>query len=112
MTIILWTAIFFGIAFLGDSLNQKPMRDAVLLVNNAIQFQLEHEEEDLPVSVQVQMGLTGLRPVVEYLHSPRRMIASEYDQMLILIKVLVQFDQDYAICSVINNNMGTCMPVQ
>jgi hypothetical protein len=107
-TLLLWMAAFIGVGILGDSLNQKALRDAVRVVDNAVQFQLDHEGEDLPVSVQVRMGLTGLKPVVGYVHSARRMIPAEYDQMLIFIQVLVQFDDTYAMCSVINNQMGTC----
>ena len=111
-SLALWMIFFIGIGVLGDSLNNKPLRDAVAVVNDSIQFQLDHEGEDLPVEVQVRMGLTGVKPVLEQVHKPRRITPAGYDQMLVFLHVLVQFDDQFADCSVINNQMGTCKLVE
>jgi hypothetical protein len=108
MVLLVWMAAFVGIGVLGDSLNQKPMRDAVTVVNKAILFTLEHEGEDLDPQIQTRMGMRGLRSVSDYLHTEYRLLPAEYDQMMVFIRVLAKFGDTYAICSVINNSMGTC----
>lgn len=108
LALFVWTAAFIGVGVLGDSLNQKPMRDAVRVVHESIQFTLQHEGEELAPEIQTRMGMRGLRSVNEYLNEDYQLIPAEYDQMMIFIKVLARFDDTYATCSVINNSMGTC----
>jgi hypothetical protein len=108
LALLVWMAAFIGIGVLGDSLNQKPMREAVTVVNQAIQFTLQHEGEELDPEIQTRMGMRGLRSVSDYLHTDYRLLPAQYDQMMVFIRVLVKFGDTYAVCSVINNSMGTC----
>ena len=112
MSLLVWMAAFMGVGMLGDSLNQKPMRQAVQVVDDAIKYANAHTDEELTPEVRLRMGLNGLRPIEDLLEQPYRLIPAGYDQMMVFIKVLVRFDEDtYAMCSVLNNSMGTCKRV-
>jgi hypothetical protein len=103
-SLILWMAAFLGLAFLTDSLNQKPMREAVVIMNNVLDYPQIHPGETVPPTIELT-----LKSLMQYLDEPRRMIADGYDQMMILITVIIQFDQDHwASCTVINGQAGTC----
>jgi hypothetical protein len=102
--LVLWMAAFFGLALLTDSLNQKPMREAVVIMNDVLDYPQNHPGETLPPTIELT-----LKSLMKYLDEPRRMIADGYDQMMIFITVIIQFDQNnWVSCSVINERAGTC----
>ena len=108
ISLLIWTGVFLGIGYLGASMNTNSMRDAVVSVDQSIQFSIAHTGEDLSTQTKSEMGLFGLQQIEPYLNSPYRLITSGYDTMLVFIRVLVQFEDQNAICPVVNGGLGTC----
>jgi hypothetical protein len=108
ISLLFWMGAFIGVGYLFSALDTQPLRNAVVKVDQSIEFSIEHAGEDLSNEVKSQMGQFGLKAIEPFIGSPYRLIASGYDQMLAFIKVLVLFEDQRAICPVINEIMGTC----
>ena len=110
--ILLWLVAFGGAALIGDSYLIKPMRESTVILNNLIQYQLDHEDEGISNEVMLNLRLRGLRGISDILHKPRKLIASEYDTMMVAIKVMVDFDGTWARCVMVNRTLGNCKAVE
>jgi hypothetical protein len=108
LPILLWTALFIGMGWGVDSLINQPMRAPLLLINQTMQFVLDHENKTVDRIQSAELSLGAVAPVRDLLHKPRRMILSEYDIPLETMVVLVDFDGVWARCSVFSGSPGTC----
>ena len=108
LSLLIWSGLFFAIGLLAASMNTHPIRDAVVSLDQSIQFAIEHSGEDLSVQTQSRMGLFGLKSIQPFINQPYRLIPASYDTQLVFIQVLVDFADQKALCPVIRSNLGTC----
>ncbi|NWG07909.1 MAG: hypothetical protein HXY35_14630 [Chloroflexi bacterium] len=91
-----------------DTLNNEPLRSAMLQLNNTIQFAVEHQGEEVDRALSRSMRMYAVRPVEAVIDQPRRMIVGKYDPWLGQINVLVRFGETWVDCVVVYNQPSLC----
>lgn len=91
-----------------DTLNNEPLRKAVLQMENTIEFAVAHQGQEVDRATARSMRMASLRAVESSIQEPRRMIVREYDEYLGEIHVLVRFGSNWVDCLVIYNQPSFC----
>ena len=91
-----------------DTLNNEPLRTAVLHLNNTIQFSVEHQGEEVDRTLARTMRMSSLRAVQDVISQPRKLIVGSYDQYLDQIHVLARFGSTWVDCVVVYNQPSFC----
>jgi hypothetical protein len=91
-----------------DTLNNEPLRKAVLHMEDTIEFAVAHEGQEVDQATTRAMRMASLRAVASSIHEPRRLIVREYDEYLGEIHVLVRFGSSWVDCLVIYNQPSFC----
>ena len=94
-----------------DTLNNEPLRTAVLHLNNTIEFTVDHQGEEVDRALARTMRMSSLRAVRDVINQPRKLIVGSYDQYLDQIHVLVRFGSTWADCVVVYNQPSFCQYV-
>ena len=95
-----------------DSLNNEPLRSALISVNETIQFAVDHQNETIDTKASLRMHLGSLRTVNEYINRPRKLIVGGFDQYLGEVDVLVRFGDIWVNCVSIYNQPSNCKVVR
>jgi len=106
--LIVCTVIMFINGTIVDTLNNEPLRAAVLAVDKTIQFSLDHRGEEIDRAVSRTLHLSSLRAVQEVIDQPRRLIVGTYDRWLGQINVLIRFGDTWVDCATIYNQPSFC----
>jgi hypothetical protein len=106
--LIVCTVIMFINGTIVDTLNNEPLRAAVLAVDNTIQFSLDHRGQEVDRAVSRTMHLSSLRAVQEVVDQPRRLIVGSYDRWLGQINVLIRFGDTWVDCATVYNQPSFC----
>ena len=91
-----------------DTINNEPLRSAVLEVDRTIQYSLDHRGEQIDRALARAMHLTSLRSVQEVIDQPRQIIVGSYDAWLGQIEVLIRFRDTWVVCTTIYNQPSFC----
>lgn len=91
-----------------DTLNNEPLRTAVLHLENTIQFAVEHQNEEVDRDTARLMRMSSLRAVESVISQPRKLIVGSYDQFLDQIHVLIRFGDTWVDCVVVYNQPSFC----
>jgi hypothetical protein len=91
-----------------DTLNNEPLRTAVLHLNNTIEFAVEHQGQEVDRAVARTMRMSSVRAVQDVISQPRKLIVGSYDQYLDQIHVLVKFGNTWTDCTVVYNQPSFC----
>ena len=91
-----------------DTLNNEPLRTAVLHLNNTIQFSVEHQGKEVDRALSRTMRMSSLRAVQNVISQPRKLIVGGYDQYLDQIHVLTRFGSTWVDCIVVYNQPSFC----
>lgn len=106
--IVAWS-LFFAIAGLAaDTLLHGRLRTPLIVTDDTIQFILDHKNNHIDGTVARAMHLRALDPVKELLHQPRRLILADYDDTIVQVNVLIDFDGTWVRCSMLDNQLGVC----
>jgi hypothetical protein len=106
--IVAW-ALFFAITGLtADTLIHEPLRTPLIVTDDTIQFMRDHEKDEIDGTVARTMHLRAFEPVKEFLHQPRRLILADYDDSIVQVNVLIDFDGTWVRCSMLDNQLGVC----
>jgi hypothetical protein len=57
------------------------------------------------------MHLGALDPIRELVDDRRRLILGGYDDTIVLVDVLIEFNGEWVYCTVNNNQAGFCQPI-
>lgn len=81
-----------------DNLNNKPLRDPLLSMNDTIQFTLDNKGKEVDTKVARELHLASLRPVQDLITAERRMVVSRFDSLLENVTILINFDGNWVEC--------------
>lgn len=110
--IVAW-ALFFAITGqTADTLIHESLRTPLIVTDDTIQFMLDHEKDEIDGTVARTMHLRALEPVKELLHHPRRLILADYDDTIVQVNVLIDFDGTWVRCSMLDNQLGVCKALE
>jgi len=100
--------IMFISGIIVDSLNNEPLRTAVVEMNSTIQFSLDHRGEEVDKALARSMHVSSLRGVQDAIDPQRGLIVRSYDQSLGQIVVLVRFGDSWVDCQTVYNQPSYC----
>jgi hypothetical protein len=106
--LLVCSVVMFISGVIVDTLNNEPLRTAVLYMNNTVQFTVEHQGEEVDRAVARRMRMSSLRAVGEVISQPRQLIVGGYDQYLDQIHVLIRFGGTWVDCIVVYNQPSFC----
>ena len=89
----------------------EPLRSAVVALDDTIQFVVDHRGQEVDRTESRRMFAASLRTVDDLVSDNRTLIVSEYDEVLGEIKILVKFDDGWAMCRVVYNQPNYCEPI-
>ncbi|MGH2543761.1 MAG: hypothetical protein ACRDIB_13235, partial [Ardenticatenaceae bacterium] len=78
------------------------------VIDGLVQFALEHEGQPVSRAEALAMHLGALNPITDLLTERRRLIIGGYDETIVLVDVLIEFDGQWVRCSVNNKQAGYC----
>lgn len=91
-----------------DTLNNEPLRNAVLQMEETIEFAVAHQGQEVDRATARAMRVVSLRGVESSIQEPRQLIVREYDEYLGQIHVLVRFGSSWVDCIVMYNQPSFC----
>jgi hypothetical protein len=91
-----------------DTLNNEPLRTALLHMDNTVQFAVQHQGEEVDRALARTMRMSSLRAVQDAISQPRKLIVGGYDQYLDQIHILIRFGSTWADCVVVYNQPSFC----
>ncbi|MGZ9235827.1 MAG: hypothetical protein ACXW4E_09905 [Anaerolineales bacterium] len=106
--LLVCSVVMFINGVMVDTLNNEPLRMAVLHLNNTIQFSVEHRGQEVDRALSRTMRTSSLRAVQDVISQPRKLIVGSYDQYLDQIHVLVRFGSTWVDCVVVYNQPSFC----
>jgi hypothetical protein len=110
--IVVWVAIFIIAGSLGDGIINRPLRSPVMVMDELIQFKLDHEGTSVDPKEARDIHLSALGSVSDLTGRPRRLILGDYDVALVTVNVLIDFDGVWVRCTVMNDQPGYCRRVE
>jgi hypothetical protein len=110
--LLVCSVVMFINGFIVDTLNNEPLRTALLHMENTIEFGVEHQGQEVDRALTRTMRQASLRTVQEVIDQPRKLIVGSYDQYLDQIHVLVRFGNTWVDCIVVYNQPNFCKYVE
>jgi hypothetical protein len=106
--LLVCSVVMFINGVIVDTLNNEPLRTAVLHLNNTIEFAVEHQGQEVDRTLARTMRMSSIRAVQDVISQPRKLIVGGYDQYLDQIHVLVRFGSTWTDCVVVYNQPSFC----
>lgn len=106
--LLVCSVVMFINGVIVDTLNNEPLRTAVLHLNNTIEFAVEHQGQEVDRALARTMRMSSIRAVQDVIGQPRKLIVGSYDQYLDQIHVLVRFGSTWTDCVVVYNQPSFC----
>jgi hypothetical protein len=110
--LVVCSVVMFINGVIVDTLNNEPLRTAVLHMNNTIEFSVDHLGQEVDRATARTMRMSSLRAVQDVIDQPRRLIVGSYDQFLDQIHILVRFGDTWTDCTVVYNQPSFCKYVE
>ncbi|HJS19465.1 MAG TPA: hypothetical protein VJ785_12015, partial [Anaerolineales bacterium] len=110
--LLVCSVVMFINGFIVDSINNEPLRNAVLNMNTTIQYAVDHQGQEVDRAEARKMRISSLRAVQDVIDEPRQLIVGTYDQYLDQIHVLVRFGTTWTDCVVVYNQPSFCKYVE
>lgn len=96
-----------------DSDNNKPLREAVISMNETLQFAADHQGQEIEPRVSRERHLASLRHITDLIGQPRELIIGEFDQFLDQVHVIVRFDGKVLVdCLTVYNQPISCQRME
>jgi len=94
-----------------DSLNNKPLRDPILGLDETIQFMLDTRGQEVDKATSREKHLASFRYIQDDIHESRQLVVSRYDRFLENVQVLVNFNGQWVECPTFYGAPLTCQPI-
>lgn len=94
-----------------DSLNNQPTREAIIGLDQTIQFSLDHRGEEIDKVTSRQMHLAAFRSVQDSLDDERRLVITSFDTLMENIYVAVNFNGQWVDCLTVVGSPINCKAI-
>ena len=95
---------------LSNQINSQ-LRVPFLGTNTLIQFAVDNQGVDVDPVLARQMHLSSVEPISELIGRPYRLFLGEYDPSYWQVNVLIDFDGEWASCTVVNEQAIFCKSI-
>lgn len=106
--LFLWLVIFSIAGYVVRDNLTVGLTDPVVGTNQLIQFALDNEGKPVDRQTALDMHLRSVDPIRDLIHSPRKLILSEYDEWLSTTLVWINFDGVWVRCMVLGSLVNAC----
>ncbi len=96
---------------ISDDVNNLPLRDPVIQLDTAIQFWLDTRGTEVDSKTAREMHLAALRRIEPMVSESRRLVISDYDELIGFVHVAVNFDGQWADCALAYGQLTNCLPL-
>ncbi len=110
--VVVWVVLFIIAGGLGDGIINRPLRSPVMVMDELIQFKLDHEGASVDPKVARDIHLSALGSVTDFIDRPRRLILGDYDVTIVTVNVLIDFEGIWVKCTVLDDQPGYCRRVE
>jgi hypothetical protein len=93
------------------SLNNKPLRDPILALDNTIQFIVDTRGQEVDKATSRERHLASFRYIVDDIQETRQMVISRYDRLLENVYILINFNGQWVECPTFFSIPLTCQPI-
>lgn len=94
-----------------DSLNNKPLRDPLLGLDETIQFILDTRGQEVDKATSREKHLASFRYIKDDIQESRSLVVSRYDKLLENVHILVNFNGQWVECPTFFGTPLTCQPI-
>jgi hypothetical protein len=96
---------------ISDDVNNLPLREPIVNLDNTIQFWLDTRGTDPDPKVAREKHLAALRPIESMVSESRQLTISSYDELIGFVRVAVDFDGHWADCTLVYGQLTNCLPL-
>ncbi|MCL4561649.1 MAG: hypothetical protein M1281_13675 [Chloroflexi bacterium] len=108
---VFWSVIFLLAAIAPEDNFTSQLRQPVVATNAAIQYTLQHQGDQVDRKTQIATGMLAVKPLSGLIDRPYRLILGTYEESLYSSNVIIDFDGDWAVCTVVNGAASVCKRV-
>ena len=101
-------ALMYVSGFIVDSLNNEPLRSALVAMDATIQFADDHRGEVMDPKLSREKHLAALSAFPDLVSQPRQLVVGEFDRSLEQVHVLIRFGGPWVDCFVISRQPTNC----
>jgi hypothetical protein len=94
-----------------DSLNNKPLRDPILGLDETIQFMIDTRGQTVEPALSREKHLASFRNVQDAIHENRHLVVSNFDPLLENVEVLINFNEQWVSCSTFYGTPLSCKAI-
>lgn len=109
---LIWCVLFVIGGYATEDNFSVYTRQSVVAANNLVQFALDHEGQTVDPASARSINLHAIDPISDLIHRPRRLILSGYDDFFDAFDILIDFQGQFAHCSVIDQKVNFCEKVK
>ncbi len=96
-----------------DSDNNRPLRAAVIAMDDTLQFALEHQGQEIDPKVARDLHLASLRHITDLIGRPRELIIGKFDRFLDQVHIIIRFDGEILVdCLTVSDQPISCERVE
>jgi len=88
----------------------SQLRAPLLVTDDLIQFAVDNRDIEVDPLLARQMHLSSVKLIADLLNRPRRLFLGSYDESYWQVEVLIDFDGEWANCTVIHEQPVFCEP--
>ncbi len=105
---ILWVVIFFLAGMAPENNLTETIRAPIQNMNMIIQYSADHEGQTVSRQTVLDLRLKSVEPLQADWKKPRKLLLSSYDELMFNTTVLINFDGQWATCSVLDGWPSYC----
>lgn len=105
---ILWVAIFFLAGLASENNLIEPLTKPVYTTSYVIQYAAQHEGQTIDHKTMLDLHLRSVEALKPVWRKPYRIALSGFDEMLFSVNLIVDFNGQWARCSVLDSFPSNC----
>lgn len=97
-----------AVGLIVDNALHVKLRESILNLDRTIQFVVDNDLEKIDKATAREMRVAALKPVIEIVPKPRRLLIASFDQITEQVGIWVDFDGEWVFCYTVSNQVVNC----
>lgn len=97
-----------AVGLIVDNALHVKLRESILNLDRTIQFVADNDLEKIDKATAREMRVAALKPVIDIVQKPRRLLIASFDQITEQVGIWVDFDGDWVFCYTVSNQVVNC----
>ena len=104
--------IFTFVGFSADNQAHDLTRSPMVTLDGLLHFAVDNQDKAVDRLTARQMHLGALNAIEDRLSPNWHLVVRDFDESIILVNILVDFEGRWALCTVVNDQPSFCKPVE